>query len=243
MFLQSISPRPAQPKEIAFELGASHDAIKKSLNRLYHHKNIERVTYGWYRSIYNLDDILKAESPEMRLHGIKIEGIVPNLEQASLSCHLLNNLSMTSSGNRRMGKFSFMGRVVTVQLSESGRVEIQIRGTKYPLNYVEFEQFAGWIDGISNGAHLKWNLMIVQLGIGRDFRTWELEGIKSIKWGQWRNAWAQIYQKTATMRAEIHINERLGLGDAIHILRGMTEPRIEQEGPIEPYRGPDASVR
>lgn len=235
-FLRHITPRPATPKEVAFEMGAEHERVKKSMLRLYKQGRIEKTVHGYYRALFSLDDILRGESPEMRLHGIKIEGNVPKGEQGSPLLSLLFKDGLMASGNRRMVKRNFEGRTVTIQLSESGTLEIFLRSSRYSISYIEFERFAGWLDGMFANKTLLFNLKICELGLGRDFKKWRLDGVKSIKLGQWRNAWLQIYQKekTGIMRMEIHTIDHLSLGDAMHILKGMAEnPKQLQEPPAD----------
>jgi hypothetical protein len=222
-YLRAISPRPATPKEIAFELGIEAKTVRATITRLHRHKFIEKSCTGHYRALYTLEDILKTESPELRLHGIKIEGMLPGGAGLTSKLPFMGQPIEQCSGNRKKYSFLYDGRSVTIMVSDNGLIEIFLRSSKHAVDFVTFCGFAGWLDGLFMGQTHALNLNVVELGIGRDFRTYRLDGIKSIKWGQWRNAWAQIYQKQNEMRVEIHLNERIGLGDAIHILRGMTE--------------------
>lgn len=237
-YLQSISPRPAAPKEISFELGEQSNTIRAILTRLHRHNLIEKSGPGDYRALYSLEDILKTESPDMRLHGIKLEGGIPS-DRAGLPLMLpfMTQPAEPGSGDRKKYSFLFEGRNVTIMVSDNGTIEIFLRSSKHAVDYATFCAFAGWLDGLFMGQSHTLGLMVVELGIGRDFRTWRLDGVKSIKFTQWRNAWAQIYQKQKEMRVEIHINDRIGLGDAIHIMRGMTEPKPQPEMPLPPKDG------
>jgi len=238
-YLRSISPVSAQPVIIAQEINEKKDLVRVYCNRLLKKGEIGRDRNGWFRALYTIDDILKTESPEMRLHGIKLEGIIPETvtEDKDTSFFLLRFKDYSKryperckgSGNREIYRTDYEGRNITFQLSENNLIEISLRSTKYPINYKEFIEFIGQLKGImGSGLFAYCNLKVVQLGLGKDFKLWEMRGVKSMKLKSFQNAYLQIYQHSDVTRIETHIQHRIELGDAVHILKSMEERLLSQ---------------
>lgn len=242
--LQSIAPEEITPKLAAFQLGVSLEAVRKQLQRLFHRGKIIRSSYGWYRATHTMGSLLRLEDPEIRLHGLKLEGTVPKGEGASALMSIITQNAKPSSGNRLKTDWTWEGRSINIQVSKSGKLEISMKSSENPLDYVDFEKFISWMDGrFENRLHLL-KLHLVQIGINRDFTKVRLNGVQTIFLGQFRNAWGQIYykRKLGVTRVELHIQPNLGLADALNILQGMEHPCKEPSlpsGPQKPGPGPD----
>ena len=224
--LRLEAPRSFNPKTIALLIKIPVPTVRVLLRRMARAHMIGQDLRGLYRSIFTLDDLLRAESPELQIHGLVFNGKVINIKQGSLFCYLLESKSRPASGNRKKIILPFEGRDLRIMLSENSTIEIFLKSSKYPINYSLFEQLIGYLKSILQDA-IDWpELRIVEIGLGRDFKTWRLDGIQSIKIKEFRNAWIQIYQHgpERDTRLELHLHDRITLTDALNILKVATEP-------------------
>ena len=223
-YLREEAPIAYYPKQIAQLINEDANTVRVYCNRLYSQKLIGRDLRGLYRSIFTLDDILKTENPDQKIHGIKIEGALQKGEEGSRFCALFNRPDVrAASGNRKLIIMPFEGRDCRLMLGDNGTIEIFLKSTKYPLSYNTFIAFTGFLRALLGDAQTE-QLKLVQIELGKDFKNWRLDGVKSIKLREFKNAWIQLYQHSAEdMRLEVRVNDRISLGDAVHILQSMTE--------------------
>lgn len=222
--LRVEAPVAYQPKQIAFFIKEPVATVRVILRRMAQAHVIGQDLRGFYRAIFNLDDLLKTEAPELRIHGLMILGNVTELKQGSHFCYLLETKGKPASGHRTRIILPFQGRDCRIMYSESGTLEIFLSSTKYPLDYSLFEQFVGFLDYVLAGNVRILDLNIVEIGLGRDFKTWRMEGLSSLKIHGFLNAWKQIYKKGEGPRVEVHIHDRITVTDALNILRATAEP-------------------
>lgn len=229
--------RPASAKEIAVAIGAMehYDNVRKLLQRLAERKLIRHEIHGYYGARFSLEDILRAERPELTTHGIKLQGTVPTASvpefvQGTPALSQSERSEEERGGVRWYWDGAYEGREVKIVIYENTKtVLISLRSSTFPITPIEFEGFAGWLEGIFNNQAVLLNLKVIQLGIGMDFKEYRLDGVKSITWKAWRSAYIELYQKSKdTLRLAIHLsNQNIDLIDAITILKGMTNAPLD----------------
>jgi len=226
------------PAIISKETGIPANVVRVVCCRLYNKGRIEKDLRGFYRVHLTLESLLEAEQPDLKLHGIKIEGIIPesNSNKATLPLllHYQTN-NVNASGNRHIEYWTFEGRRVSVMTSQNGTLELFIDTDKQPLDYDLFMQFIGFLNAKFDNWVPLLKLKVTQLGINYDFNKWRMEGIKAVTLKAFANVLLQIYQKEkGILRLESHLNDRVSMGDAINILQGIKrqmEDRIKPPAP------------
>jgi len=106
--------------------------------------------------------------------------------------------------------------------------------SKNPLSFDEFDKFCYWLEG-KFGAWVPTHAWtVVQLGINVDLHEMHLDGIKSLKLTNWRNAWFQMYQKGQDLvRVESHMMPNLEMKDALAVMRSFVTS-VEQSASYIP---------
>jgi len=248
---KGVFPRPVQPKEVAMQIYNKekhgdwrkfYQKIRRAMHRMAHSKpdakckRLKVHLHGYYGSYYNLQDVLRAEDPELTIHGLVLEGKISTEKNNSVLMTLLGTPFGTQSEEHRTDpdpsnggwtrSSSYEGRKVTITLYRTGTILIRIRSSKYPMTPSEFSGFNGWLNGLFNNEVPLMNLYVIEVGVGKDFRVLRLDGIKSIKWGVFTNAYWELYQKNEeVMRMALHLNfpkNEISLLDAINLLQAAT---------------------
>jgi len=208
--------------------------IRTELNRLANKSKIRRVRRGYFQAKATLEKIAIIESPETKLHGIKIE--IKKIEGISAQHNILDWLktkhfrSITNargtSLKRCTKEVGWRDRWITITVHESGLVEIFIKCSKNPLTYAEFCSFCDFLDGFFEPyCFIKNNAYVVQLGIGKDFEELHMDGVTCIRLHKFKNDWACIYEnEDGRVRFEHHLKLNISLEDAINIMSLISTP-------------------
>ena len=214
--------------------------IRTELNRLADRKSIRRCKRGFYKAIPRPEVIRLVEDPEVTLHGIKLEcHIAKNniLRIDGISAD--NNILMFFNANRfekvnnKFGTFLrrwtkniwWEERDITITIHEEGLVEVFCGASNNPLNFIEFGLMCEFLNGFLSpiSPFTKREVMLVQIGTGRDFWEQELDGVTSITLHKFVNDWARIYQKKdGRVRYEHHLKLRVTLEDAFNSMGLLT---------------------
>lgn len=207
-FLEANAPVEFQPKFIAFKLKASHEAVKKAIQRDMENpkSNIVRIRPGWYRIAYSIEHFgaLAGES-RVGLHGLQFSGKCPD---NPTRLYLVKN-SVRQYKNHGTYSLAFRGRPVTIEVfSKSPTVAVWLNATNSPLTLDEFDKFCYWIYGWAEGRGIPENTWVVkQFGLNFDKYKMDMtkSGFKRMTLSMFRRYWIQIYQKGLDMvRTEVH---------------------------------------
>jgi len=106
---------------------------------------------------------------------------------------------------------------------QNGLVEVFNRCSKQPLGFLDFNRFTAFLHGIFPCFDVM-GARLIQVGLNVDSRVLRLDGVKSIKFQTFENAWLSMYQKAGRgFRTEVHINPKeLTLTEALNILKHLT---------------------
>jgi hypothetical protein len=219
--------------------------IRTGLARLADSSKIRRVSRGSFQAKANLETIAMIESPETKLHGIKIE--IKRIEGISSQHNILDWLkakhfrSIKNANGTSLKRFTkelgWKDRWVTITVHESGLVEIFLNCSNLPLTYEEFCSFCNFFDGYFEPYFFtNSNAYVTQLGMGKDFEEMHLDGVTCIRLHKFKNDWCSIYEKEdGRVRFEHHLKLNITLEDAINIMSLIsTPPRyLHSNGPDE----------
>jgi len=227
----TASGTPWSPKNLAFEIGASHAAVKMALKRMTEEGDVINLGRGMYVSKHTAlvpanHGKFWTEKPLM-LHGIKIV----TKQREALSAVTLNALhthhNYTLHRHRVNHSVTYdeewRGRKITVTYFERmkdghGYIEVFLRASLKPVSYSEFEAFVGYIEGAFPGIS-PGSWIVEQLGINWDTTELRLEGVSAITLKAFRNVWLRLYQKSKDlMRVEAHVNVSVTLTEALQVL-------------------------
>lgn len=208
--------------------------IRTGLNRLADRSKIRRERRGYFKAKVTLEIIAMIESPDTKLHGIKIE--VKKIEGISAQHNMLDWLKVkhfrdvaNKKGTplkRHTKQVGWRGRWATITVHESRLVEIFLNCSKMPLTYEEFCSFCDFLDGYFEPYYFtRNNAYVTQLGVGKDFDDLHLDGITSIRLHKFKNDWCSIYEnKEGRVRFEHHLKLDITLEDAINIMSLISTP-------------------
>jgi len=245
---KGVFPRSVQPKEVARQLYRPNEDGEWSRFYQKTRKTMQRMSmgfgprlkldaHGWYRAYYTLKDVLMAENPDVTIHGLVLEGKIPDEKRPEGVLRSILGQSERSyeppSPDNGGWTFhhAFEGRRVTFTIFTTGTILIRIRSSTHPLTPPEFSSLNGWLNGLLNNEVPTMNLYVIEVGVGRDFHILRLDGIKSIKWGAFINAYWELYQKNEeTLRLALHIHlpkNEISLVDALNILQTATNQQLD----------------
>lgn len=217
------------PKALASRLRASHEAVKKVVQRAMQDPipRIAQAHKGWYRAALNIDRLRSLDTAKtIGVHGIKIEGKCPRGNTG----YSLARQSIHQYRKRGIYSDSFEGRVVTITVHEGGLVEVWLRTSQHTLDFPMFDHFCYWLYGKFSGIVLEHTWMLKQLGINVDMKILELDGLQKLSLKNWRNAWFQIYQKGKdVVRAEAHVMPNMKLQDALAVMHHFVQAVNEMQ--------------
>lgn len=112
------------------------------------------------------------------------------------------------------------GRAVSFRVYNTGTINVYVASTRAPISWQDATELAGWIGGILNPLDMD-RFWVVQFAIHREYRDWYMKGCRAIQFGEWRNAFRQLYEKKGGIRDEIHAHLRpgvLSLSNAARVL-------------------------
>lgn len=208
--------------------------IRTELKRLADRSQVRRIRRGYFQAKANLETIAMIESPETKLHGIKIE--VKKIEGISAQHNILDWLKSKhfrgvanargTSLKRYTKEVGWRERWITITVHESGLVEIFLSCSKLPLSYAEFCSFCDFLDGYFEPYYFtRNNAYVIQLGMGKDFEEMHLDGITCIRLHKFKNDWCSIYEnEEGRVRFEHHLKLNITLEDAINIMSLISTP-------------------
>ena len=208
--------------------------IRTELNRLANRSKIRRTSRGKFQAKARLETIAMIESPETKLHGIKIE--VKKLEGIPAQHNMLDWLkskhfriirnSRGTSLRRCTKAVGWRERWVTITVHDSGLVEIFLNCSNMPLTYPEFCSFCDFLDGYFEPYFFtRNNAYVTQLGIGKDFEELHLDGLTCIRLHKFKNDWCSIYEnEDGRVRFEHHLKLDIDLEDVINIMSLISTP-------------------
>ena len=249
-FLEANAPTEFQPKFISIKVRASHEAVKKAIQRDMENpkSNIVRVRPGWYRIAYSIEHFgaLAGES-RVGLHGLQFSGKVSLRPHQS---YLVQN-STTRYKNHGTYSLAFRGRPVTIEVfKKSPTVSVWLNATNSPLTLDEFDKFVYWIYGWAEGKYIPENSWVVkQFGLNFDKFKMDMtkSGFKRMTLSMFRRYWIQIYQKGLDMvRTEVHaVSDTLTPTDLMritHTFVGIIERSQEKKYEPPPPDKYDPSI-
>jgi hypothetical protein len=208
--------------------------IRTELNRLADRAKIRRKIRGCFQAKATLETIAMIETPETKLHGIKIE--VKKMEGISAEHSILDWLKskhfrkITNARGTSLKRYTkevgWRDRWATITVHESGLVEIFLGCSKLPLSYPEFCSFCDFLDGFFEPYYFtKNNAYLIQVGMGKDFEEMHLDGVTCIRLHKFKNDWCSIYENDeGRVRFEHHLKLNITLEDAINIMSLITTP-------------------
>lgn len=208
--------------------------IRTVLNRLADRSKIRRMRRGYFQAKANLETIALIESPETKLHGIKIE--IKRIEGISSQHNILDWLKakhfrpISNSNGTPLKRYTketgWHDRWTTITIHESGLIEIFLNASKMPLTYEEFCSFCDFMDGYFEPFYFtRNNAYVTQLGMGKDFEEMHLDGITCIRLHKFKNDWCSIYEnEDGRVRFEHHLKLNISLEDAINIMSLISTP-------------------
>jgi len=228
----------------------SESTIRQNLRRLYEEKQINKIDRGFYQAKVNKKVLNILERPPTLLHAITICCDCPKLQISGqgakrhsykkeiLNWLKYNEFEFTSYNKNKpdvgmhIKRFWFSeDRDATVSLHSNGRMETFIGCSKHPINYLEFRDILNNIEGRMSFLSPFENQIVTQIGINKDYRQFDLSGIRSLKLKEYSNAWFQIYKKESigSVRFESHIAPKLDLKDAFQILESLSNGYKSEE--------------
>lgn len=208
--------------------------IRTELSRLADRSKIRRIKRGYFQAKATLEIIAMIESPDTKLHGIKIE--VKKIEGISVQHSILDWLKakhFRDIANKRgtplkrhTKQVGWRERWITITVHESGLVEIFLNCSKMPLTYEEFCSFCDFLDGYFKPyCFTRNNAYVIQVGMGKDFEEMHLDGVTCIRLHKFKNDWCSIYEnKEGRVRFEHHLKLNITLEDAINIMSLISTP-------------------
>lgn len=225
------------------------NTIRIELKRLCDRGEIRRVSRGFYQAKVDMETINLLENPPTLLHAITIVADVPKLQKRVQGTSRSNFKRMDflewleqsgfvilkyndKSERRRYSKVVwFDDRDVHIHVHvDNATVTIYFGCSKHPLSYLEFRDLYNRVYGFLEPITPFVNERVTQIGINKDFREFDLDGVNSIRLRDFANAWFQIYRKEsiAAVRFECHLNTRpvLSLQDAYFILESFSRPFV-----------------
>jgi len=224
------------------------NTIRQILRRLTEEKKIIKLTRGFYQGKVNSKVLKILEKPPTLLHAITIKCNSLKLQKrgegAKRSCDNFDEwfkfnhfkfvrYNKNGSGGMWTRRFwVFEDRDCTVTVHGNGTVELFIGCSKHPINYLEFRDIYNNVMGRIDFLSPFVDSMITQIGINKDYKLLELDGVRSLRLQEYCNAWFQIYKKESigVVRFESHVAPRLGLRDAFLILEGLSSGKGDYDG-------------
>lgn len=216
------------------------NTIHQCLKRLHENKQIIKITRGFYQAKVNTKVLNLLERPPTLLHAITICCDCPKLQKSGQGPKRHNDdieqwlgqnefrfIKYNKNGNDGQWYRRFWlseDRDVTVTLHSNGTLEMFIGCSKHPVNYLEFRDILNYIQGRIDFLAPFSNQIVTQIGINKDYKLLELDGVRKLRLKEYSNAWFQIYRKESigSVRFESHMAPRLELKDAFLILESLS---------------------
>jgi len=236
---------------IADRLDIAKPTARQAFRRLLQNQNgthppLLRVEPGKYRLFQTAGAIFGAEPGPILLHALgfrctasRNRGWSPpgGRQRRSLEIGDLRAPSgwdWSPENRQNIKRSSWLGRDVTVQVSESGTVLVQVCASQPEENLTpsDLERCLSWLDGLLLGEGLEWSqrdARLVSVEMHRHFQRFRMHAsVQGMTLQLWRNAWAQVYQKEeGLLRAELRWNEgsqEISLSEAVALLRALQGP-------------------
>jgi len=222
------------------------NTIRSELTRLYENGKIRKVGRGFYQAKVNKENIDLLENPPTLLHAITVICESPKLQKlrqglTSHNYNWMNFLEWLEKENFKANKYSrgdkiqyskvvwFENHDVNITIHNNSIIDIYIGCSKNPIDYHMFRDIYKSIEGYLYCITPFVNERVSQIGINKDFSTFDLDGVNCIKLKDFANAWWQIYRKESLqcVRFECHLNTTkptLALKDAYQILESFSRP-------------------
>lgn len=224
------------------------NTIRSELRRLYNDDKINLVGRGFYQAKVKKSNIDLLENPPTMLHAITIICDSPKLQKlrqglTSHSCRFNTWLdflewleveqfevySYSKGDKKQYSKIIWYDdRDIHLSIHNNCKIDIYIGCSKHPVDYFEFRDIYNRVNGYLNCISPFVNEYVTQIGINKDFKEFDLDGVNSLRLRDFSNAWFQIYRKESIQRVrfECHLTPkpRLGLRDAYFILDGFSRP-------------------
>lgn len=224
------------------------NTIRSELRRLYNDDEINFVSRGFYQAKVNQSNIDLLENPPTKLHAITINCDCPKLQKlreglTSPNCRFSSwmdflewlefekfKVSSYSRGDKKQYSkvIWYDDRDVHLGIHQNCKIDIFIGCSKHPIDYFEFRDIYNRINGYLDCINPFVNECVSQIGINKDFKEFDLDGVSSLRLKDFSNAWFQIYRKESVqcIRFECHLNPKpkLDLRDAYTILESFSRP-------------------
>lgn len=219
----------------------SLNTIRQCLRRLYEENSIIKIDRGFYQAKVNSKVLKIIEKPPTLLHAITIVCDCPKLQKRGQGPKRLSDKEIedwlsfnkfrfikynkSGSGGQWYKRF-WLGedRDCTVTLHSNGRLEFFIGCSKHPVSYLEFRDIVSYVEAKMDFFGPFENQLITQIGINKDYKMIDLDGVRSLRLKEYSNAWFQIYKKESLgcVRFESHVAPKISLRDAFLLLEGLS---------------------
>lgn len=225
------------------------NTIRSELKRLYESGRIRKVDRGFYQALVKQENIDLLENPPTMLHAITIVAVSPKLQMlrqgltptnCKFECWMdflewleregFKTNSYTKGNKKQYSKrIWYDDRDVRINIHTNCKINFYLGCSKHPLDYFEFRDIYNRINGYLDCITPFKEEFVHQIGINKDFREFDLDGINSIRLRDFANCWWQIYRKETIQRVrfECHLNTTkpvLRLGEAYSILESFSNP-------------------
>lgn len=213
--------------------------IRTTMNRLYKHGKIRQHARGFYQIKPSPKIIQKLETPDIKVHGVKIEyrlsennifGIHGITAQHNIIGFLdANRFEEVCNGEGvSLKRFSknvwWEDRKITFTIHDCGLIEVFCSAGNNCMSLSDFYRFSDFISGFLNPIckFEKNKAMLRQIGLNRDFEEQQLEGVSCITLKRFLNDWCRVYQHDDVVRYEHHLKLDISLEDAFNSLSLLT---------------------
>jgi len=218
---------PQDPQSIALAINRSYGYTRNLLSKMVKEGKVRKVARGLYVHPDAVNVNPKLTMRPLKLHGLKImtkrrEGHTFMTTEEFIKIapykpfeHRINHALYYDEVWRE--------RVITVTYHPEHTIIIDLKSSKKPLNFEEFNAFIGWLEGRFPKIPVGW-WELVQVGLNWDIIGMYLDGIESITLEVFKQIWFRMYMKSRDMlRIEAHTNIKLGLSEAIEALQGALD--------------------
>lgn len=211
------SPRDIfTPAQIARELKHSTSTVSKEISRLRDRRDSQGNPYlvpvgsGGWRAFIDLEKLVDIEQSQVCVHAIQASMRVPLRDPLPLTAPGGAWKHDESNGQHRLTDWWGSHRL-TVTLSPGGMCQVSLAASDTALTPEGFDLFLQWLDGWMTAQRIPFRVEMAtmdNLELNRDGMRMSIADCRRFKMQQWRNAWAQVYQKDRDrLRAEIRLTK------------------------------------
>lgn len=237
-YLRSKYPSEFNAPTLSKHIGVPVRNVRVALYRFCKKGKIESLHRGFYKAKIDKDLAYKLGNPPIQAHGILMDGILQK-HIGGIGSKVVERLCSLGFEGRSNGRLvlssDWEGRLLTVVVhGGSGRVQVYLKSSDAPLDWIELKRFGGFLDGLFRPVcpWVKWRFR--RADINRDFGRVHVSGGGCVSTDVSSNARAQVYEHRGRgVRAEIQGNYDISLDEALWMLRSVSElPRCGGVGGV-----------